>query len=450
VIQTVEPQPQPDPSSLKRLAPLAPGEGAALGWSFGYFFFLLSGYYVLRPLRDEMGIAGGIERLPWVFTATFVAMLAAVPLYGWVAGRFARRRFVPLVYLFFLANILLFYALFQHEPWRAWTARALFVWVSVFNLFVVSVFWSFMVDIFRPEQGKRLFGLIAAGGSLGAVAGPLATAQLAVPLGPVNLLLVSAALLAGALVCIVRLDRWAVANPPAAGGAEPGRALGGSVWAGVRLTLGSRYLLGIAAFIWLLTTLSTFVYFEQARIVAGYGGPAERTALFARIDLAVNLLTILTQTLVTARLLTRLGVGATLAAMPLLSVAGFAALAAAPGVAVLVGFQVLRRAGDYALTRPARELLFAVLDRESKYKAKGFIDTVVFRGGDALAGWLFAGLGALGLGLAAIALSAVPVALTWWALALWLGRRQRALSGDGGKDLYDHLTRRRRDAEETR
>ena len=407
---------------ISRLIKLEPGEGAAVGWAFAYFFLLLASYYILRPLRDEMGIAGGIDKLPWVFTGTFVAMLAAVPLFGFISARLPRRRLLPLVYGFFILNLLLFYVAFQFEPARAWTARAFFIWVSVFNLFVVSVFWSFMVDLFASSQGKRLFGLIAAGGTAGAIAGPALTALLATPLGPINLLPVSALLLAGAVLCIRQLGHWS-AQQLSTAAQQAGEPLGGSIIAGLTLIVRSPYLLGIALFMLLFTALSTFLYFEQAHIVAqSLTGAAERTRFFALLDLAVNTLTVLTQVLITSRLLTRLGVASTLALVPLLSALGFALLALTPVLAALAGFQVLRRAGEYAITRPARELLYTVVDRETKYKAKNALDTVVYRGGDALAGWLFTGLKSLGLGLAAIAWIAVPVALAWAAVSIWLGR----------------------------
>jgi AAA family ATP:ADP antiporter len=420
------------PNWLLRVARLEPGEVAPVGWAFAYFFLLLASYYILRPLRDEMGIAGGVGKLPWVFTGTFVAMLLAVPLFGLITARLPRRRFLPLVYGFFVFNLALFYGAFHVEGWHAATARAFFIWVSVFNLFVVSVFWSFMVDLFGSREGKRLFGLIAAGGTAGAITGPALTAGLAAPLGPVNLLPVSALLLAAAVVCIGRLNRWSDRQPAAATrhAAEP---LGGSMLAGLTRIVRSPYLIGIAVFMLLFTTLSTFLYFEQAHVVArSFADSAGRTRYFALLDLGVNLLTVFTQVVITSRLLARIGVAGSLALVPLLSGLGFTLLALTPTLAVLAGFQVLRRAGDYALTRPARELLFTVVDRETKYKAKNVLDTVVYRAGDAVAGWLFVGLTGFGLGLVAIAWVAVPVALAWAALSAWLGRRQAALSRNDG------------------
>jgi AAA family ATP:ADP antiporter len=408
-------------------------ERPALAWSFLYFFCLLCGYYVLRPVRDEMGVAAGVSNLPWLFTGTFAAMLAAVPLFGWVTARFPRRAMLPAVYLFFVVHLLAFFLLTKNAVAPAAVAAAFFVWVSVFNLFVVSVFWSFMVDLFTEEQAKRLFGAIAAGGSAGALAGPAFTAALAVPLGVPNLLLVSAALLGFAVLCIGRLNAWSARQAGSAGapGAR-GEAIGGSVWGGVSAVLSSRYLLALCLYIALFSLLFTFLYFEQARIVsASLFDPAERTRLFALLDLAVNALALALQIGLTARLLARLGVAGALAVLPALAIAGFAVLGAAPTLAVLLAFQVVRRAAEYAIAKPARELLFAVLDRERKYKAKNFIDTVVFRAADAASGWLLAAVGAAGLGAAATAAAAVPLAAAWLVLSWALGRRQEALARGG-------------------
>ncbi len=391
------------------------GEGGAVLVAALYFFCLLSSYYLLRPVRDEMGIRGGVDQLQWLFTATFVAMLAAVPLFGWASSRWPRQRLVPAVYLFFIAMLLVFYLVLQGEG--AWGPRAFYVAISVYNLFVVSVFWSFMADLFNREQGKRLFGLIAAGGSAGAMLGPGMAALLAQWIGTEQLLPASAVLLGGALVCAWVLGRRASAEPRA------GEALGGGIWEGVTLLIQQRRLQGIALFIWLYTTLATFVYFQQAHIVAdAFTDSNDRTTTFALIDLGVNMLTLTLQLLVTGRLLTALGLGRSLALVPALLLLGFAGLAIAPVLGVLATVQIIRRAGNYGLTRPAREVLFTGVDRNARYKAKNFIDTVVYRGGDALAGWLFTGLKAAGLGVSGTALVAIPITLGWAALGLWLGK----------------------------
>ena len=407
-------------TALKRIVRIDRDEVAASLWSFACFFFVLCGYYVLRPLRDEMGVQGGVENLPWLFSATFAVMLGAAPLFGWAAARLPRRRLVPWTYLFFIANVLVFYALFAAGAAPPAVARAFFVWVSVFNLFVVSLFWSLMVDLFRPQQAQRLFGFVSAGGSCGALAGPTLTALLAAPLGTANLLLLSCGFLGLALVCTYALIRRAGAGAPA----EPGDSIGGTTWSGIAEIPRSPYLLGIVAYVLLYTVLFGFAYLELARMVSvTYNDSAQRTALFAQMDLAVNIITLLGQLLVVAKFVEKLGVGAALALLPALGLAGFVAIGLAPVLAVLIAFQILRRAADYAIARPAREMLFTVLTREAKYKSKNFIDTVVFRGGDAASGWVYAALKGLGLGLAGLAAAAIPGAILWLLLGLWLGRQ---------------------------
>lgn len=413
-------------------------ERGPVAWSFAYFFCLLCGYYILRPLRDEMGIQGGVQALPWVFTATLAAMLAAIPLYGWLAARLPRRRLLPAVYLFFAANLLAFFLLFQWGVSPQGLARVFFVWVSVYNLFVVSVFWSFMVDLYRRDQAKRLFGLIAAGGSAGALLGPALTALLARPLGTLNLLPVSAGFLMVATLCVFRLAAWG--RGESGGRAESEAAVGGGIWGGVTETARSPYLLGICGYMLLFTVLSTFLYFQQARLVSEAALDSEaRTTLFAFMDLAVNLLALAGQTFVTARAIRRFGVALVLAVVPTLTLLGFGALAVAPVLATVVVFQVLRRAAEFSLGRPARELLYTVVDREAKYKAKNFIDTAVYRTGDALGGWAFAGLGALGLTLGGISLVALPLAALWVGASVALGRFQERRSGNEhpGKEAAD-------------
>jgi AAA family ATP:ADP antiporter len=400
-----------------------------MSWSFAYFFCLLAAYYVLRPLRDEMGVAGGVRNLHWLFSATFVVMLAAVPLFGAVVVRLPRHRFIPLVYHFFAANIALFWLLLWMDVARIEVARVFFVWISVFNLFAVSVFWSFMADLFTSDQGKRLFGFIAAGGSAGALCGPILTVWLVGAIGPVNLLIVAGVLLEAAVLCARGLERTApertdaARQTPAAPGAQG--AIGGHALSGFVLLLRSPYLAGIALWVLLLSLLGTFLYFTQANLVASASDdPAVRTRIFASIDLAAGILTLLVQVLVTGRLIERFGVGRAAAFLPLVFGIGFAALAATPALALVVAFQALQRTANFALSNPAREVLFTVVDREEKYKAKYLIDGVVFRGGDAFSGWIFNTLRAANLELSSIAMIAVPLAAGWFALALGLGRAQ--------------------------
>jgi ATP:ADP antiporter, AAA family len=395
-------------------------------WSFAYFFCVLSSYYVLRPVRDTIGAGRGLEQLPWLFTGTFVAMVLAVPLFGGLAARFPRRTLLPAVYAFFIVCLVALFLVLRREPPPEWAPGAFFIWLSVFNLFVVSVFWSFMADLWREEQARRLFGFISAGGTAGALLGPALAAAVAPLIGPFNLLPLAAAILGGALLCIAQLRRAAAARAPS----DDRTPVGGNALAGMTLVLRSRYLLGICLFMALASVLGTFVYFQQAHIARlAYSDPGDRTAFFAMIDLAVNALTITTQLFITARLVTYLGLPRMLPILPALTLAGFALLAVAPVAAVLVGFQVARRAGQYAITGPAREMLFTVVTREEKYKAKNFIDTVVYRGGDAVSGWAFAALTRLGIGMTGVALVALPLAVAWIVTAIYLGRREEALRG---------------------
>lgn len=418
------------PSFLNRIVEVKPGEARALLWSFAYFFFLLAAYYVLRPVRDEMGIAGGVKNLPWLFTATFFVMLAVLPLFGAMVARIPRRRFIPLVYHFFAANILLFWLLLTLKVALLQTAQVFFVWISVFNLFAVSVFWSFMADLYRSEQGKRLFGFIAAGGSAGALLGPLIAAGFAESIGRANLLLTAALLLETAVLCAMRLESAAAAlkedgGATAAAAAPREAALGGSWLGGLAMLARSPYLAGIALWVALLSLAGTFLYFQQASIVSALtDDPNKRTAIFARIDLAVSLLTIAVQFFATGKIIQRLGAGPAAAFLPLVFAIGFLALAMTPLLWVVIAFQALQRAANFAISNPAREVLFTVAGREEKYKAKYVIDNVVFRGGDAASGWLYHALRGLGMEPSSISLATVPVAAGWFVLALLLGRAQ--------------------------
>jgi ATP:ADP antiporter, AAA family len=412
--------------------PATPRERAAALWSFAYFFTLLAGYYVLRPLRDQMGIAGGVKNLPWLFTATFVTLIAAQPAYGALVAKLPRARFISLVYHFFVANIVLFWLFLTLGIAPVIVARVFFVWVSVFSLFAVAVFWSFMADLFTAEQGKRLFGFIGAGGTAGGLLGPIITLGLSVPLGAVNLLIVAAVLLELAVFCVHRLERAAVRQAGVLAGvhAEPG-LVGGSAFAALPELLRSPYLLGVGAWVSLLSFCATIVYFEQANIIAAAVHDRDtQTRIFAGIDLAVNLLSLATQLLLTGHVLKRFGTGVAAGALPGVYVIGFAALFAAPTLAVVVVLQVVQRWMNFALANPARQVFFTVLGREEKYKAKNLIDVVIYRGSDALYGWVFDSLQALGFKLGAIALCMIPIAAGWLILSEALGRSQERQARD--------------------
>ena len=411
---------------LARLMPATPQERAAALWSFAYFFALLAGYYVLRPLRDQMGIAGGVKNLPWLFTATFVTLLVAQPLYGALVARLPRARFIPIVYHFFVANLLVFWALLTFDVETAVVARVFFVWVSVFNLFAVAVFWSFMADLFTSEQGKRLFGFIGAGGTAGALLGPIITIWLSVPLGPVNLMIAAVIFLELAVFCVYRLERNVVMREQAQ---APTESIGGSAFAAIPELVRSPYMLGIGAWVALLSYAATIIYFEQAHIVSeAVKSAGLQTRIFASIDLAVSLLTLVTQLFITGQVLKRVGTGVAAAALPIVYIVGFAVLAVMPTLIVVVTVQVVQRWMNFAIANPARQLFFTVVTREEKYKAKNLVDVVVYRGSDALSGWIFDTLQGLGLKLGAIALCSLPVVAGWAVLSLALGREQEKRS----------------------
>lgn len=393
-----------------------------LAWAFVYFFCLLCGYSILRPVRDEMAIEGGLKHLPWMMTATFLTMLAATPLFGWLSARCSRYRLLLTVYAFFITNLLAFYVLMASHLYPQWVARGFFVWLSVFNLFIVSVFWSFMADLFTPEQGARLFGVIAAGGSSGALVGPLLTTGLT-GIFPISVLMVASSMFLGACMgCVYRLERWGrtqtLSHQP-----QQGEPLRGSFLAGVRLTFSSPYLLGICGYLGILTMTATVLYFEQTRLVSEYlDQPEARTRLFSMLDFTTNLLTWLTQVFITRKLISRFGLVAALLFLPGVSLLGFLGIALWPSLAVYAGFSVLRRVGEYALSKPAREVLFTVVSREEKYKAKNFIDTAISRGGDASTAWLVTAVKTLGATPTHIAWVLVPCMGLWAWLAIVLAR----------------------------
>lgn len=394
---------------------------------FLLFLCLFTGYFMLRPIRESMGIAAGVENLQWLFTATFLVMLAAVPLFAWVSSRVPRLRLVDWVYGFFGINLLMFVELFEFQSDSVWLARTFYVWISVYNLFVVSVAWSLMADVFDSEQAKRLFAFIAAGASIGGLLGPALSAALIEAIGASGLMFLAALLLGVTFVLKRALMAWrekgGAGRPGAAPTQSPRLPLQGNPFSGLTAVLRSPYLLGIAGFVVLLATVTTFLYFEQARLVAEHFPSREaQVRVFGTIDFIVQAGALVSQLFITGRIAPKLGVRALLAIVPLLMCIGFVGLALAPGFALLAALMIVRRIGEYAFVRPGREMLFAPLDAESKYKAKNFIDTVVYRGGDALSGWAKSLLDMLGQGTGLAALIGAGCALLWAYLGWQLGQ----------------------------
>jgi AAA family ATP:ADP antiporter len=379
---------------------------------------------MLRPVREALGVAGGVRQLEWLFLATFLAMLCVMPPFWALVTRFRRRVFIPVVFHFFTLNLLAFFVVLTLWPEsEVITGRVFFVWLSVFNLMVVSLFWSVMADAFTNDQGRRLFGFIAGGGTVGALLGALLTGQRVEIVGIAPLLLGAAGMLQLALLCQLRVVRERLADGADARQRPP---IGGQLLGGLTAVIRSPYLLAICGYMFFATFCGTVVYFAQATIVREMALDSEaRTVIFARIELAVQATALLLQFFVTARVIRRFGVGLTLIILPALFALGFTGLGLAPVFAVLIVFQSVRRATSYGLAKPTKETLFTLVSDEEKYKSKGFIDTVVYRGGDAVSAWLFGGMRSLGLGLQGIALAAVPVALAWVGLGLFLGRKQR-------------------------
>jgi AAA family ATP:ADP antiporter len=417
---------------LLRIVGARQEERTAFLWSFAYFFALMCSWYLVRPVREVMGVSN-IEKLPWMFASTFFAMLVLVPLYAAVVAKFPREQIIPIVYRFFVVNMLAFWGLLHFWGTSGLAARAFYVWTSVFNLFVVSVFWSFMAELFTLPQGKRLFGPIAAGGSLGALVGPSLAILLVRRVGPQGLLLLGAACLELATQCTYRLRAWRRRAQPEAAALSP-RPIGGGLWAGIVLVFRRALLCGIAAQTLLTTITATFLYLQQARIVKGaIADPAQQTQLFGKIDLAVNVLAIVMQAFGTSRLVSRLGLGVALAVPAVTNAIASLCLFFSPTVPVLAVFQTLRRASHYGVERPARDALFTATSAEEKYKAKGVLDTLVYRGGDALGSVGYAGLTHLGLGVSGTALCTLPLCAAWLGVAFFLSRRASL-----EEERYDH------------
>jgi len=425
----------------RRRIAVTPAELRVVWWAGAYFFFVLGGYSILRPVREQFGVRAGLDTLPLLFLGTWVVMLLLNPLYGAVVSRVTRRRFVPWVYRFFMVHLAVLFALMlglEGEP-RVWLGRAFFIWVSVFNLWVVSVFWSFMADSFGSEAARRLYAWIAVGGTLGSIVGalvawqglPLIAAALQRSTSEVvpYLLLVSLLMLEAAVRCARRVMGLFDADPTLGGvGLDARRArLGGGAWDGLREVARSPYLLQICLYLLCYTVTGTLLYFLQAEIVAHHFTSAgARTQAFALIDLFTQTTTLFVQVVLTRRLIAVFGVGRTLAILPVVAAFAFLAIWIAPVFWVVVLAQGLRRAARYAVSKPAREVLFSVVPRSEKFKAKAVIDTFVYRTGDVVGGATRMLLRGLAAGLLPVVVVALPLTAVWAWLGLALGRGQVA------------------------
>lgn len=410
-------------------------EVVAVAWSFLYFFCIMSAYFMLRSVRETMAIVSGVQNIPWLFTGTFVLMMLATPVFGWVASKYPRRTFLPWVYYFFVANILVFFVVFtfaQNENLSLlWISRAFFVWLSVFNLFVVSVFWSFMADVYSKQQSRRLFGIISAGGSAGALVGPLLTSVLVVPIGFKNLLPISAVLLLLGVYCVYQLRGWVRQHPGESGDSiESERPIGGKAWAGLSSVINQRYFGAIAMALLCANFLGGAMYMALAQMVSvAFEGADRQTQVFAFMDAAINALSFVGQLLLVKHSVKKLGIGWTLSLLPLLSIAGFAVLALNPTFAVAAVFHILRRSLGFGFSKPTSDMLYSVVSPEAKYKAKNFIDTTVYRGWDVVSTWTIRSIGSIGL--SGVALFCVPIAIAWMLIVRWIGQEYRRRDNKG-------------------
>jgi len=392
--------------------------------SFLFVVILMSAYYILRPVRDAMASDWTDAEVSWLWTLNFFISTAVVALYGIAVSRIRFQLLVPAMYGIFALTFVAFYVTASGVVDRTLIDKAFYVWVSVFSLFHISVFWSFMSDLFNKEQAGRLFSIIAAGASVGGLIGPSIPSFFSDSLGTDNLMLIASAMLVTPIPIILHLQalKSSDLHNLESGSINTSASIGGNPFAGFKMFFSNPYLLGIALFIFLYTGISSFVYFELKNLLADFTR-AERTAVWAQMDLAVNVLSIATGLFATGRIVSRFGMPVTIALVPVLICIGLIVIAMSPVMAVVVGLQIVRRAGNYAVTRPAREMLFTRVDRETRFKAKPVIDIVAYRGGDTLMAWFFTGLTqGLGLGLAAVAIVGAGIAALWALVGIYLGR----------------------------
>ncbi|WP_083468380.1 NTP/NDP exchange transporter [Stenotrophomonas pictorum] len=435
----------PARGGLRQVISLLGVEAPALWWSLLYFFCLLTGYYLLRPVRDAMGASDDVlavfpaSLVQWaghlgvslgdftlqvLFTGTFLCMVLLQPVYGALVSRYPRRVFLPVMYLAFISCLLFFYWAFREElPGRG---AAFFIWVAVFNLFAVSVFWSYMADVFSNQDAKKVYGYIGAGGTIGALTGPLVTRLLVEKIGVGNLLLVSAAFLGACLFAILKLRKYALQREQRLRDSSGEQAMGGSVLAGLKLVWSDPLLRALAVLMFFGVGVGTLLYNEQAAIARRFfTDDAARTAYYANIDLAVNVLTIFVQVFLTRWLMRRYGIAPLLLLPALAILLGFSLLAASPLPLLVAVVQVMTRAGEFSLAKPARETLYTRVSRESRYKAKAVIDTVIYRGGDLTFVWLHKLLSSMGSHLVFMAGVGVAAGMTIGAIRVI--RAQRSL-----------------------
>ncbi len=410
---------------------IKPGEQKLVVWSFLYFFVLLASYFILRPLRDEMGISNGASNMQWLFTGTFLTMIAIVPAFGYLTSRFKTSTVLTSSYLFFICNILLFYYFFSEGLFLKLLPIIFFIWLSVFNLFAISLFWSFMVDIYTNTQSKRLFGIISTGGSLGAIAGPLIASSLSKTFGIENLFLLTIIFLCMSLIALRRIMQLAPNqnSKQILKKFKDNRLTKRTLFDGIKLVISSNYLKKLSLFIILYTCTSTILYFEQATIVEKtITNSIERIQYFSTVDLITNSLTIIGQFFLTSRIIKQFGLSVTLSLVPVVLGIGFIILSTKTTLSILMILIILLRVGNYTTLKPGREILFTVSNREEKYKAKNFIDTAVYRGGDAFSGWFFTILITMGMGLPSIAIVAVPIVFLWGYTGFLLGDKEMKVS----------------------
>jgi AAA family ATP:ADP antiporter len=420
------------PNLFIRILALKPAEYVAVSWSFVYFFCVLSAYYILRPVRETMAVGSGPNTIPWLFFGTFVTMVIVTPVFGWVASRYPRKQFLPWVYLFFISNILIFWVVFSiaidSQSDHIWLGRAFFVWLSVFNLFVVSVFWSFMADIYTREQGRRLFGVITAGGSIGALIGGGATSYLVERIGFQNLFLIAASLLLVAIFCITRLRNWVAQShsDDLVATAASNKPLGGNPFAGVTHVFSSKYFSGIALSSIIASLLGTALYMFMAQLVEqAIPGADAQTRFFSNINNVTNALALVGQLFLVKHVVERFGIGKSMSLLPIASIAGFILLAIEPTLAIVALLTIMRRALGFGFSKPTTDMLYSVVTPEEKYKTKNFIDTAVYRSGDVIGTVAVKGLVLAGLSISAISIAMLPFAAIWASVALWLGRDYR-------------------------